>query len=331
MVGGLLTAYFSPKGGAGRSTAEWEDRFGHWRNPASRSEEEKIARTARMIRNAIDARGGMLSECVVMPKGSYHSNTNVRANSDMDIAVVHPSVVRVSECNEQPSETLLGLFGTVQTNGEVFDRMRAELEAALYVAFGYAGVTPGNKAIAVHANPGTRVDADVVPSMRLWNIRPSSEWTSLWAPSYHEGIVLFPREGGMIINYPAQAHIDGVAKNNATGRRYKRVVRILKRMRDELMENFMLSTLLGQDAPPSFLIECMCHNVPDHVYNGPTNYYDLVVGTLCSIRDGIDAGNHFVETNGIKPLFAETGHYAQPWMRAAARRFCATALAWMGA
>lgn len=329
MSGGLLTAYFTPKGEANRSTADWNERFEQWRKPASRSEEERIARTARMVREAINARGGMLSESLVIPKGSYHSNTNVRANSDMDIAVVHPSVVRISDWGEELADATLGLYSTPRTNAEVFAELKAELAAALYATFGYAGVIPGNKAIAIHANPGTRVDADVVPALTLWNVWPKANWRSL-SPSYHEGIALFPPDGSMIVNYPVQAHINGVNKNNATGRRYKRVVRILKRMRDELKENFMLGPLLAQDVPPSYLVESLCYNVPNCVYNDLENYYDLVTGTLSSLLAGIDAGNPFFETNGIKPLFAEFGRYKQPWTKATARGFCVAALRWMG-
>lgn len=283
-----------------------------------------------MVRDAIDARGGMLSECLVVPKGSYHSNTNVRANSDMDIAVIHPSVVRISDWGEEAVDAILGLYSTPKTNAEVYADLKAELAAALYAAFGYTGVAPGNKAIAVHANQGTRVDADVVPALTLWNIWPRANWRSLLSPSYHEGIVLFPPDGSIIINYPVQAHMNGVSKNNATGRRYKRVVRILKRMRDELKENFMLGPLLAQDVPPSYLVESLCYNVPDCIYNEATNYYDLMVGALRSLVVGIDAGNHFVETNGIKPLFAEIGRYKQPWTKTTARGFCMAALKWMG-
>lgn len=59
-----------------------------WTGPSSDTEQDKQARTERMVREAIDAheafRGYSFS---VYAKGSYPNNTNVRADSDVDVAV----------------------------------------------------------------------------------------------------------------------------------------------------------------------------------------------------------------------------------------------------
>ena len=42
-------------------------------------------------------------------------------------------------------------------------------------------------------------------------------------------------DGRLIINYPDQHYANGVSKNTGTGRRFKAVARILKRLRYEML------------------------------------------------------------------------------------------------
>src|ERR1019366_9357909 len=73
------------------------------------------------------------------------------------------------------------------------------------------------------------------------------------------GTELHPDNGGKIINWPRQNYKNGVAKNDATGRRFKAMVRKLKRLRNEMLAN-------GHQvaAPiPSYLLECLAWNVPN--------------------------------------------------------------------
>jgi len=73
---------------ASRTRSAWNDRFVHWERPASTSEEAKIERAARMVRDALagcDLLGLPLVE--VNGQESYFNNTNTRIESDMDIRV----------------------------------------------------------------------------------------------------------------------------------------------------------------------------------------------------------------------------------------------------
>lgn len=65
-----------------------EDQLSRWTEPSSDTEQDKQERTERMIREAIDAHTPF-KDCSlkVYAKGSYANNTNVRADSDVDIAV----------------------------------------------------------------------------------------------------------------------------------------------------------------------------------------------------------------------------------------------------
>jgi len=65
-----------------------EDQLSGWTVPSSDTEKDKQDRTERMIRQAIDAHAPF-NNCSlkVFTKGSYANNTNVRLDSDVDIAV----------------------------------------------------------------------------------------------------------------------------------------------------------------------------------------------------------------------------------------------------
>jgi hypothetical protein len=58
-----------------------------------------------------------------------------------------------------------------------------------------------------------------------------------------------------------------VAKNNQTGYRYKHLVRILKRLENELVDHGLVGKL------PSYLLECLVFNVPPDAFGYP-NYTD---------------------------------------------------------
>src|SRR5687768_13321481 len=71
-----------------RNRADWEARFLNWQRPASETEEEKIEAAKRRVSRALK-RNAFLSEhpWQIVPQGSYHNNTNVRSDSDVDLAI----------------------------------------------------------------------------------------------------------------------------------------------------------------------------------------------------------------------------------------------------
>lgn len=59
---------------------------------------------------------------------------------------------------------------------------------------------------------------------------------------------------------PAPHNQNGIAKRAQTQHRFKKVVRSLKHLRDELVE----LKLIGPKQAPSFLIECLVYAVEDY-------------------------------------------------------------------
>lgn len=66
-----------------------EGKLAGWTGPSSETEQDKQDRTERMVREAIKEHAAFDScSLTVYAKGSYANNTNVRADSDVDIAYI---------------------------------------------------------------------------------------------------------------------------------------------------------------------------------------------------------------------------------------------------
>lgn len=104
-------------------------------------------------------------------------------------------------------------------------------------------------------------------------------------PSYNEGSRIYPSDGGYKDNYPKLQVSNGTAKNNRTRRRYKRMVRALKKLQAKLVADGKLSEEL-----PSYLTECLVYNVPDDAFNNSAYKADMrmVLATIynATLQDG---------------------------------------------
>ena len=119
---------------------DWEEKFRRWSGPASNTEEEKRDRTENAIREAMQESRALADiEYRVFAKGSYKNNTNVRQDSDVDVAV---------ECREFMYTDLTGLAAewskeslgiTLYTGNYTPEQFRRDVENALTARFGSIG------------------------------------------------------------------------------------------------------------------------------------------------------------------------------------------------
>ena len=197
-----------------------EDQLAGWTGPSSDTEKDKQNRTERMIRQAIDSHEPF-NNCSlkVFAKGSYANNTNVRSDSDVDIAV---------ECTEVQywDESEKG----VRTPGKKYEgiwtpsKLRTELIVALNAKFPNQVDTTGSTAIQINSS-SARVDADVVP---CFSYRYYMKFET------RTGTKIFKTTGNSVVNYPDQQLENGKAKNNRTGYVYKKGARLLQRIENEM-------------------------------------------------------------------------------------------------
>ena len=204
-------------------------------------------------------------------------------------------------------ETVGNLPGTM-----AFSDFKSMVQKALEDYFDKTGVTRGNKAFDVHANT-YRIDADVVPTFEYR--RYTGKRNADGSHHYRSGVAFDPDSGERIINWPEQTYNNGVERNTATGRKYKRMIRILKRLRDKMQDEDVAIA----KKTPSFLIECLAWNADIDAFNKDT-YTAIVRHLLANLWNRTrkdDDCSEWGEVNELKYLF----RLAQPWTRQEANKF----------
>lgn len=194
-----------------------------------------------MVRDALDASPALASRTLeVFGHGSYRNSTNVRLGSDVDMCVrcmdaVYPDYTFAGGATDATFGYNDSLYGPAA--------LKADVEAALRAHFGWGAVHRGNKVLQLHENT-YRVAADVATTSerRRYHLQAGGGY---W---YESGTLLITDDGRRIENWPHQHYENGTSKNLRTGKRFKSVVGILKRLRDEITERGGLA-----EPVPSFL------------------------------------------------------------------------------
>lgn len=301
--------------------ANWEDRLSSWTGPASDSEDEKRDRTEQQVKEAIAAHPRLSKEAPkVYAKGSYANNTNVRADSDVDLAVEYTGGFQVEFQDDTITREAAGIqdyTGPYTGGGKVsFGQFKSDVHEALVAAFGADKVRRRDKCLTV-SQKATTLPADVVP---CWEHHSYfRDWSGV---SFVQGTVLWPDAGATEIqNFPQQHYDNGVAKNKATHRRFKSAVRMMKRLENEMVEQ-------GAHPPvPSYLIECLVYRCSNWSFNGASSWLAMASAIIGEIYHGTqgaepaDGNDRWLEVNDIKFLF----HTSQKWTRSEANSFSVAA------
>lgn len=293
---------------------DWENIFAAWAQSPSKTEQTRCENAVNAIRNAIGKSAALKHRSIkVFTQGSYRNRVNVKQDSDVDIGVLCDESYFYSVPTGMTAEQVGNYDGPGTYLYSVF---KNELEAALVAHFGRTAVVRGNKALNIRETT-YHVEADVVP---LFEYRTYSK-----TGGHIAGVALLQDKGGRIENFPERLlsswpniplhYENGVSKNDGTGRRYKSVVRIIKKLRNIMEEAGNAEAKLI----PSYLIECLVWNVSDVNFNGKP-WLEIVRSVLCSIwsatKDDASCGK-WCEVDDIKFLF----HSSQPWTRQQAHDF----------
>lgn len=288
--------------------------------PLSESEEERCKNAIRMIRDAMKLIGysdnnkeiykyegettayalelnasNSGRKLFLLVQGSYANNTNVRTQSDVDVAVILESTFIPQYRANVTAEKYGFSEGTFTVEG-----LKDEVERALKTKFNNEGIERNDKSIKVHGN-SYRVDSDVVPAYRHRDYRADYTFD---ANNYVGGIEIRPDSGGKIINFPEQHIKNGKRKNSETNHKYKRHVRIMKKMKSLMKES-------GYQVPSSissFGLESLLWNIPNSVYEKYTSLRFVFDELLKFLKSDFENFEGYKEANGIKPLFTSTNH-----------------------
>lgn len=293
-----------------------EEQLNRMASPISQSEDEKCKNAIRMVRDAmkqlnytddgkeirsyndesysyaLDLRQKFTDrKLTLLVQGSYANKTNIRTESDVDVAVILESSF-ISNYRINVSGKNYGFTDGTFSVSELKD----EVEKALNQYFNYRGVERHDKSIKVFGN-SYRVDADVVPAYRY---RDYTNDYSFNPNNYVGGIEIRPDSGGRIINYPEQHIKLGIKKNKITKYNYKKCVRIIKTMKEDMKKS-------GYNISPkisSFGLESLIWNVDVSSFVKYPNVLRYTFGEVLSYLKN-DFANYYkyCEANGIKNLF----------------------------
>ena len=257
-----------------------EDTFEFWTSPLSQTEEQRVENTVLMIKDAVTSYD-KLSDCTmeIFAQGSYANNTNVRQNSDVDICVMLTSTVFCDYVEGKVDKDYGYTAGSI-----TYADYKTYIVEALKEKFGGDTVTVGNKSISIEAN-SYHVNADIVPAFQYRNFKIIN---STDPAAYIEGIKYFAKDGAEVINYPKEHISNGKRKNNSTNYEYKKLVRIMKHIRNDMVDYGKADG----EIITSFLIECLIWNVPDNTIAGSNTWAGTVQNAIVYLWNTINDDKH---------------------------------------
>lgn len=245
-----------------------EEMLDAWRKPVSETEEQKISNAITMIKDAINRHLTLKDKNIeFIVQGSYGNNTNIKVDSDIDICAMLKDTF-YSEYREGVKDSDYGFVdGTTS-----FSDYKKWIIEALIAKFGVGNIIVGNKAIQIKSNT-YRVQADVVPAFQFRNYKND---TKNDPDSYVEGIKFYSSNNEAIVNYP-KVHIqNGINKNTNTLRKFKRTVRLYKRIRNKMIED----KIPVPKGISSYLIEGLLWNTPNNTFTSTNSWNDILRNSI---------------------------------------------------
>lgn len=268
-----------------------EDEIKNWAKPASNAEDTRMDNSRTAVMSVVQEYTPLDdSKIKVIDKGSSHNNTNVKLQADVDLSLM------------QEGDFFYGLppgytkeyFGLIDGQ-KSFSSYKDSIVNAIYKFFDNQEIDNSkDKCTRIEKN-SNRVDIDVVP---VWRYRLYQS-----DKSYREGVAFYSDSNALVINFPEQHAENGNKKNNNTGRKYKRIVRILKRLKSKMEDDGILIS----DSITSFLIESLVWNVEDSVFNESDNLSDILRNVLVDIYK--NSSEDWNEVSDILQLF----HAKRKW------------------
>ncbi|SRR5581483_3384747 len=294
-----------------------EETFRSWAKGPGTTEQDKCDNAERAIRKAIDAHEKLSAmDITVFPQGSYRNRTSVRQDSDVDICVRLNTTFFPDYPKGKTREDFGNLPGSIS-----FSEYKNLVQEALENHFPAGSVKRGNKAFDVHANT-YRVDADVVAALE--HRRYTGRINPNGSHHYLSGIGFDTDAGKRIINWPEQHYDNGLEKHEATGQRFRKMIRIFKRLRNDMQEK----RVKAAENIASCLIEHLVWNTPNDNF-GSEQYSDDVRAVLAHTFNSTMKDEDCKEWGEVSELIY-LFHSEQPWTRQQAHDFLSAAWDYVG-
>jgi hypothetical protein len=226
--------------------------------------------TYNTIKNALEANTTPYADknFKVFLQGSYGNDTNIYAESDVDIVIRLDSCFfsGVDDLSEEEKAAKKQAFTAATYTHVDFKR---DVLSVLSKHYGSA-VKAGDKAIVIDAN-GSRRKADVIVTTQF---RRYSKFRSASDSVFVEGICFFNAAGERIENYPKQHSANLTTKHQNTSKWFKPMARVFKNIRSRMIDEGLIKAGIA----PSYYIEGLLYNLPNMKF--ASSYQECVVNTL---------------------------------------------------
>lgn len=257
--------------------------------------------TYNTIKNALEAAGTPYAgkSYSVFLQGSYGNDTNIYAESDVDI------VIKLDDCwqsdlgalSQDEKDAYKNAFVDV-TYGYV--HFKRDVLKVLTDKYG-SDTKAGDKAIAIAAS-GNRRKADVIAAIQF---RRYYKFKSAYDQSYDEGICFYNAAGERIANYPKQHSANLTSKHQNSNKWLKPMVRVLKNLRGKIVDKGAIAAGVA----PSYYLEGLLYNVPDEKFTG--SFQDCFVNAINWIQKEAEK-NKLVCANEQYYLLRDNQHTCWP-------------------
>jgi hypothetical protein len=226
--------------------------------------------TYQTIKNRLEADSNPYSakNYKVFLQGSYGNDTNIYAESDVDI-VIKLNDTFLHDLNQLPDDQKLAFKAAHSDATYTHANFKWDVLSVLQAAYG-PDVNPGDKAINIAAN-GSRRKADVIAAIQY---RRYHKFLRISDQVYDEGICFFNGAGERIASYPKQHSENCTKKHQNTQQWFKPMVRVLKNLRGRMIAKGMIAT----GAAPSYYLEGLLYNVPNDLFT--TTYGNSFVNCI---------------------------------------------------
>lgn len=212
----------------------------------------------------------------VFLQGSYANDTNIYAESDVDI------VIKLDDCwqsdltalPQEEKDAYKSAFVDATYTHIDFKRDVLKVLTANYGS----DVKAGGKAIAIAAR-GNRRNADVIAAIQF---RRYYKFRSAYDQSYDEGICFYNAASERIANYPKQHSTNLTRKHQDTDEWLKPMVRVFKNLRGKLVDDGNIQAGVA----PSYFLEGLLYNVPSYKFT--TSFQDCFVSAINWIQNEAD-------------------------------------------
>lgn len=221
---------------------------------------KQSAATYQTIRGALesDAVPYMNRNFEVFLQGSYGNDTNVYAESDVDVVILYEGSF-FKDTSALPPDQLAAYKAYFSDGKYPYAEFKSHVQTALENAFRGA-VSFGSKAFKVAAN-GAHRSADVVTAFEY---RRYHKFISGADQHYTTGMAFYTTDNQQIVNYPKLHSKNLTAKHQATGSRFKSAIRIFKNLRRMLVDKHVIE----KNIAPSYFIEGLLYSVPNDCFAG---------------------------------------------------------------